>query len=74
MVPPSSDPAWQKLVTGEKELRSSQLGVNMLLHSTRLRYHEDPSAANVAQLVAHLHAYFAKFEKIFQAELQQLCS
>lgn len=72
MVPASSHAAWKKLITGEKELRTNQLAINMLLTNTRLKYKKDPSPANVQQLSKHMHEFFVKFETTFMAELQQI--
>lgn len=69
---PISHPAWKKLVTGEKQLTSKQLGVNMLMHNNQLKYKQDPSPANVEQLVKHTYEFFQKYEQIFEAELQQI--
>ena len=71
---PIDHPAWKKLVTGEKQITSKQLGVNMLLHNNQLKYKADPSSANVDKLVQHTYEYFQKYEQIFQTELQQLQS
>ena len=42
MVPAHTDPVWKKLVIGEKELRSTQVGINMLLTKTDLSIRKTP--------------------------------
>jgi len=74
MVPPVTHPAWAKLVKGDKELRSSNAGINMLLFNSAIRYRKDPSPANLGALVQHVREYFMKFEKGLQAEVNQLAS
>jgi hypothetical protein len=72
MVPVSNHPVWKKLVTGEKELRSTQLGINMLLTNNRLKYATNSSPANLNQLCEYTREFFVKYEQTFQAELKQL--
>jgi hypothetical protein len=72
MVPPSKHPEWKKLVTGERDLKTTQLAINMLLTNIRLKYKRDPSPANVNQLIEHMRELFVKFENTFKAELNQL--
>jgi hypothetical protein len=72
MVPVSNHPVWKKLVTGETELRSTQLAVNMLLTNNRLKHAKNSSPANLNQLCECTREFFVKYEQTFQAELKQL--
>ena len=72
MLPPVSSPIWKKLVNGEKELKSTNLAVNMLLTNCRVRYKSDPTTMN--ELVIHAHGVFSKLEKTLQPEIAQLGS
>jgi hypothetical protein len=74
MLPPTSHPIWKGLITGEKQLKSANVGINMLLYNSSLKYKRDPSPANLRQLVQHIYDYFAKFERTLQAEIQQILS
>jgi hypothetical protein len=74
MVPAVTHPAWTKLIKGEKQLRSSNVGINMLLFNSGIKYKKDPSPANLSSLARHVHEYFTKFEKGLQAEVNQLAS
>ena len=72
MVPANSHPVWKKLVTGEKELRSTQVGINMLLTNNRLKYQKNATPATLNELSEYTREFFVKYEKTFQAELKQL--
>lgn len=72
MLPPVSSPIWKKLVNGEKQLKSSNLVINMLLTNCRVRYKLDPSTIN--DLVKQAHEAFSRFEKTLDSELAQLGS
>ena len=74
MTPPKNHPVWLRLITGQKELKSSNVGINMMIFNSRNRYKRDSSAASLNELVGHAHEYFTKFEKVLQAEIQQLLS
>lgn len=72
MIPPIHDAAWARLVSGEKKLTSTNVGVNMLVFNSTLRYRRDPSPANVSALVHHAFEFFTKYEPTLRAEIQQL--
>jgi hypothetical protein len=74
MIPPTSHPVWRKLIAGEKTLKSSNVGINMLIFNSTMRCKRDPSPATVSQLVQHAHEYFTKFERMLQDEIRQLFS
>ena len=74
MIPPTSHPVWRKLIAGEKTLKSSNVGINMLIFNSTMRCKRDPSLATVSQLVQHAHEYFTKFERVLQDEIRQLLS
>jgi hypothetical protein len=72
MLPPVSSPIWKKLVSGEKQLNSKNLVINMLLTNCRVRYKLDPTT--VPELVKHAHGAFSKFESTLESEIAQLVS
>ena len=72
MIPPTNHPVWKKLITGEQSLKSSNVGINMLLYNSMLKYKRDGSYATLSQLIQHAHEYFVKFEKSLQGEAKQL--
>lgn len=72
MIPPVAHPCWKYLVTGEKEVRSSNLSFNMLLFTVKLRYKNDPSEANLATLCQHAYDFFVKFESLLSIEVGAL--
>jgi hypothetical protein len=73
MLPSLNSPIWEKLVTGERELKSLNIAVNLLLFNSRLRYKKDPSPSNLNILILHTYEVFKKQEPILDnTELQQL--
>jgi hypothetical protein len=73
MLPSIGHPIWEKLVKGERELKSSNFAVNLLLFNSRLRYKKDPSPSNLSILILHVYEVFKKQEVILdEADLQQL--
>ncbi len=72
MVPAKNDAAWRKLVTGEMELRSTLLGMNMLLTTSRMKYKTNPSPANLQEISGQVHEFFVKYEGMYSAELNQI--
>jgi len=72
MIPPINHAAWVRLISGEKTLTTTNVGVNMLIFNSTLRYRRDPSPANVSALVGHAHEFFVKYEPSLRAEIQQL--
>lgn len=75
MLPPIGHPVWEKLITGEKQMRSSNVAINLLLFNSKLRYQKDPSPANLNLLIIHTYEVFKKQEVILdEAELRQLTS
>ena len=72
MIPPLSSPVWKKLMSGEKEIKSTNFVINMLLTNSRIRYKLEP--AKLDELVKHAHEVFAKHEKTIASELAQLGS
>jgi hypothetical protein len=74
MLPPITSSIWEELVTGTKELKSSNIAVNLLLFNSRLRYKKDPSASNLNVLILHAYEVFKKQEPILDEELKQISS
>jgi hypothetical protein len=72
MIPPIKHPAWVQLVSGELQLASTNVGVNMLIFNSTLKYRRDSSPAMVSSLVSHAHGFFEKYESTLKAEIQQL--
>jgi len=72
MIPQIHDAAWVRLVSGETTITTTNVGVNMLVFNSTLRYRRDPSPANVHALVRHAHDFFTKYEPTLRMEIQQL--
>ncbi|WP_321470169.1 hypothetical protein [uncultured Paludibaculum sp.] len=72
MIPPPDHPCWTQLVTGSKEVRSSNLSFNMLVFTIRLRYKSDPSGAALPSLCHHAREFCVKFESLLTSELEAL--
>ncbi len=74
MLPPITNPIWEDLVTGAKELKSSNIAINLLLFNSKLRYKKDPTPSNLHILVFHAYEVFKKQEPILNDELTQISS
>ncbi len=75
MLPPLTHPVWKRLVTGEKELKSSNVAINLLLFNSKLRYKKDPSSTNLTFLIMHAYEVFQKQELVMErSEIQELSS
>jgi len=72
MMPPAADPLWKRFVTGQVELNSPKLAISLLEKTVRVSYQLDPSPANVQILVLKVHAFFTRYEHVFQEEFQAI--
>ena len=72
MLPPLNHPIWRKLVSGEKQIDSTNFAINMVLTHSRIRYKLDPK--KVDELVKQAHEVFTKHEKMITSEVAQLIS
>jgi hypothetical protein len=72
MIPPIGHWAWQELILGKIEVKSTKFGFNLLLTNNRNYYQKNRSQANVDQLVEQTHAYLTQYESLYQAELRQI--
>jgi hypothetical protein len=71
-IPSENHPAWSQLITGELEIKSTKVAVNMLIHNSRVKYKDDPSPANLVTLAKHIHGVFTKYGAVYSAELHQI--
>ena len=71
-IPSSDHPAWKKVITGEIDITSPKLAVNMLIHNCRVKYKKDSSDDNLATLTGYIFAVFNKYGAVYSAELQQI--
>ncbi|MBY0454122.1 MAG: hypothetical protein K2Q11_04465 [Burkholderiaceae bacterium] len=66
-IPSQNHPCWQKLASGGfSKLKTNQLGIQLM--GKRL----DRSTDSVATKSAEIYAYFVKWERTLEAEIQQL--
>jgi hypothetical protein len=72
MIPSASHVCWKKLITGEKDIRSSNLSFNMLLFNLRLRYKKDGSPMNLVKLVYECHEFFVKYAMLLKSETEAI--
>ncbi len=72
MVPNTSDPCWERFVTGDRQLQSSKPTLGLLIQSNKMSYERNQSAANVRQLAEKSQRFFAQFESLFADELAQI--
>jgi len=72
MIPPITHPIWAQVITGMKEIPSSQVGLNMLVTNLRLGYQKDPSEDSLGHLVARMHEFFMRYGDHYQNVLEQI--
>jgi hypothetical protein len=71
-VPPETHPNWQKLISGELQIRTDALGLKMLLERVRISLGTEPSDALRLAAARVLRQYFIKHRSRHRAELEQL--
>jgi len=74
MLPPITSWIWTDLITGARELKTTNIAINLLLFNSKLRYKKDPSPSNLNILIFHTYEVFKKQEPILDDELNQLSS
>ena len=70
MIPPVTDPIWAEVITSQRQVPRSQVGLNMLVSNLRADYRRDPGS--LSQLVARLHEFVSKYGTYYRAELDEL--
>jgi hypothetical protein len=71
-IPPATHPIWAQVITGQKEIPSSQVGLNMLIANLRLSYQKNPSEDSLGCLVARMHEFFTRYGDHYQNVLEQI--
>ncbi|MEO0971552.1 MAG: hypothetical protein AAFX85_00545, partial [Pseudomonadota bacterium] len=71
-VPLPSDPVWEALVSGERDLQTNSVALKMMLQQIKRTVDSDPSSATRAAGVRLLQTFFAKTSRQLGSELRQL--
>jgi hypothetical protein len=71
-VPAVSSPIWQAIITGQKTVDTSAVGLQMMMERVRLSVERNPSEASQKAGIKILHQFFTKHQSRLQAEIQQL--
>ncbi len=72
VVPATSAPIWQEIITGQKAMHTNTVGLQMMIESVHLSIERNPSEASQKAGVKILHQFFTKHQSRLQAEIQQL--
>jgi len=72
MLPDASHPVWEQVALGKKPLQSQRPTVNLLIHSNKMSYERDQSAANARLLAEKTHSFFSHYEALFPLEIAQI--
>jgi len=72
MLRSKSDPLWAALVKGELKANFKTMSGNMILSRIARQLAKDNSAINLTHCVNEAYDFFARFETIFQDELNQI--
>jgi hypothetical protein len=71
-VPVVSSPIWQAIITGQKTVDTSAVGLQMMMERVRLSVERNPSEASQKAGIKILHQFFTKHQSRLQTEIQQL--
>jgi len=71
-VPAVSSPIWQAIITGQKTVDTSAVGLQMMMERVRLSVERNPSEASQKAGIKILHQFFTKHQSRLQSEVQQL--
>ncbi len=70
--PPATASVWQDIVTGQKTIDTSAVGLQMMMERVRLSVERNPSEASRMAGAKILHQFFLKHQTRLQAEIQQI--
>jgi hypothetical protein len=70
MVPPSTHSMWAKLITGDVSYKFRQASASMLFFNLQREYKKSP--ANLNQLIQQARAFFEKYERTLQSDIQSI--
>ena len=71
-VPVVSSPIWQAIITGQKAIDTSAVGLQMMMERVRLSVERNPSEASQKAGIKILHQFFTKHQGRLRSEIQQL--
>ena len=72
-APPAvSSVVWQEIISGQKTVETSAVGLQMMMERVRLSVERNPSEASQKAGIKMLHQFFTKHQSRLQAEIQQL--
>jgi alkylated DNA nucleotide flippase Atl1 len=71
-VPAVSSPIWQAIITGQKTVDTSAVGLQMMMERVRLSVERNPSEISQKAGIKILHQFFTKHQSRLQSEVQQL--
>ncbi len=71
-VPAINHPCWNNLVTGELEIRTEAVGLQMMMERVRQSVQRNPSDSNRIAGIKILHQYFLKHQVRHKPEIQAL--
>lgn len=71
-LPAESAAVWKRIVTGDQQLQTSMVGLQMILERTRGSLQRDPSTPNLQVCVHTLRSFFIKYQGRLGQEIVQL--
>ncbi len=71
-IPAADNPIWTQIATGEKNIRSAKLAINLLIQSNKISLEKDASEDNVKQLAAKTYAFFLQYENVYDYEFAKI--
>ncbi len=72
MVPPKLHPRWAALLQGRHEHKFNNAAASMLLFQLKADLRANGSPTAMAAAVDQAHAFFTKYERMLQADIQAI--
>ena len=72
MIPPKFHPRWTALLQGRVDHKFSNAAASMLLFQLKSDLRTNPSPAALTAATDQLHAFFTKYERMLQADVNAI--
>lgn len=64
--------SFEKLIKGQKEFKSSNLGFNLLISRLQKKYNSNSSQPELENCLEEMHAFMEKYKRIMEKEIDEL--
>jgi len=63
---------FEKLIKGQKEYKSSNLGFNLLISRLQRKYSSNSSQPELESCLMEMHAFMEKYKRIMEKDIDEL--